>query len=286
MLKISYRPEKIDMRDQQSGTRGFTLIELLVVIAIIAILAALLLPALSRAKAAAKRVQCINNEKQLVTTWVMYSTDNADWLPANGEVDPPNTSTRFWVQGAFYNPTESTNVAYIVDPSYALFAPYLKNTRTYTCPTDRATVTVGNQTYPRIRSYSMNAYTGWINGWDTRLGPLNSSGGPYYVIFHKQSQLSAKMPSGTFGFLDVNPDSICWPYFGVQMQEDSMFNWPNSSHNRGGVVGFADSHVEYHRWKDPRTIVGYSPDYHGHRDQSPNNVDLYWLRSITTTLPK
>ncbi len=85
------------------GRSGFTLVELLVVIAIIAILAAMLLPALSRAKAAAKRIRCINNQKQLALTWFMYASDHNDVLVANGHNDPPNPSKPQWVQGAFYH---------------------------------------------------------------------------------------------------------------------------------------------------------------------------------------
>src|SRR3990167_6085424 len=69
---------------RRGAGRGFTLIELLVVIAVIAVLAALLMPALVRAKDLARRVQCMNNQKQLIYTWMLYSSDNGERLVLNG----------------------------------------------------------------------------------------------------------------------------------------------------------------------------------------------------------
>src|SRR6266550_1349016 len=75
---------KPNFTTRRSGRHGFTLIELLVVIAIIAILAAMLLPALAKAKEKGKRVQCINNLKQFLLTTHMYVLDFNDTLPYTG----------------------------------------------------------------------------------------------------------------------------------------------------------------------------------------------------------
>jgi len=136
-------------------------------------------------------------------------------------------------------------------------------------------VKIGGLSYPRLRSYALNAYAGWTGGWDSRMSTS-------YRIFRKHSDLTVAMPSGIFTFMDVNPDSICWPYFGVLMQTEGFFNFPNSSHNRGGVIAFSDGHVEHHRWKDQRTITAYSSDYHRHNEPSMGNQDLVWIRDRTT----
>jgi prepilin-type N-terminal cleavage/methylation domain-containing protein/prepilin-type processing-associated H-X9-DG protein len=266
------------MRTLRKGRQGFTLIELLVVIAIIAILAALLLPALVRAKLAARKIQCINNEKQLATTWMLYATDYADWLPANGQnnVEPPSPSLKLWVQGCMAYDEDRTNTTYILDTKYAQFASYLQTLKVYDCPTDRHDVLVNGRLLPRVRSYALNAYVGTrTDFWDSRLDAT-------FSVFRKHAEISSKLPGGTITFIDVYGDSLCWPYFGVYMTRDSFFNFPNSSHSRGGVVSFADGHTDYHRWRDQRTIAAYSPDYHRHDDSSPANPDLSWLRERVT----
>jgi hypothetical protein len=126
-------------------------------------------------------------------------------------------------------PDASRGPQYILDPQYALFANYIRAAKTYVCPTDRDMVNLGGQLFPKLRSYSLNAYVGWANRaqgyWDSRLTPVDFAGQPLSKVFLKHSEMVAHMPNGVFLFQDVNPDSICWPYFGMRMDADIFFNF-------------------------------------------------------------
>src|SRR5882724_198191 len=96
-----------------SSQKGFTLIELLVVIAIIAILAAMLLPALTKAKSRAQGTGCMNNTKQLCLAWRLYAEDNRDALPYGYGLEAA-AAPYVWVQGYLLDatPTDAGNWNY------------------------------------------------------------------------------------------------------------------------------------------------------------------------------
>ncbi len=264
-------------RKQPSLRRAFTLLELLVVIAIVAVLASLLLPALIKAKAQAKQMRCVNNQNQLALAWNFYAADNNQLLVLNGF--PANsTNQKLWVQGTLYYSSDNERPELVLDPKYALFGSYIRSAKTYLCPADKEKVKVGNGVYSKVRSYSLNAFTGWTGtGWDDRLAYNSTT----FKIFTRSSDINLPT-SQLFLFQDVNYNSICWPYFGVCMDRDQFFNFPGSVHSKRTVISFSDGHVEKHQWTDKRTMEAYSPDYHKHNDPSPNNSDLRWLRERTT----
>lgn len=269
---------------------GFTLVELLIIIGIIAMLAGLLLPALARAKTSAKRVQCANNQRQLILTWNLYAGDNIDNAVANGHAVPPSagamslletSAKKFWVAGDdhFYYPAY-TNTSMLTDPQYALFADYLRTPAIYKCPEDHSClVASGGQPVPHIRSYALNAYL----GWKIDLHELS----PDYKIFAKLSEISPMSPANVFAFQDVHPDNICLPAFIVNMgggtATDGFYHYPSGLHGSGGVISFADGHTEGHRWKDSRTLLPVTGGILAHWNLSPRNVDLAWIREHTTT---
>ena len=132
--QLSRSPRRQAPQNAPIHPRGFTLIELLVVIAIIAILAAMLLPALSRAKLRAQSIACMSNAKQLQLAYELYATDNLNRLMDNSVAGVSSPGAQAWIQG---NVQENMN-DYAEHPSKGVLWPYNKSAGIYRCPSSRA----------------------------------------------------------------------------------------------------------------------------------------------------
>ena len=259
--------------------QAFTLIELLVVIAIIGVLAALLLPALGRAKQQGHKIQCLSNLRQLQVAWELYAGDNNGWLPRNdgdefaGKSPGRPSWTAGWLTYTANNP-DNTNTYWLTTGGNGRIGNYTANAGIYKCPSDKSWALQGGQRLARARSYSMNSLLG-----SSQYSYTGGGGG--FKVYRKTTDLGRPPVSQHFVFIDEHEDSIDDGWFWMSMAGGNQAAWlalPGSRHNQGANLTFADGHAETRKWEESTTLVPVQRVTAPVFTRVPNSRDHEWLK--------
>jgi prepilin-type N-terminal cleavage/methylation domain-containing protein/prepilin-type processing-associated H-X9-DG protein len=260
--------------------RAFTLMELLVVMAVIAILAALLLPALARARQKGQGIACLNNGRQLMMAVLLYTPDNHEFYPPNPDGGNVNPGYNWCAGQAGIGGADEFNPDLIKNPATSLLINYLAGKiAVFKCPADARMgaydgtdnpVTIG-QVVPAARTFSMNNAVGtidplfaedgpgpgapdggvptlpvngpWLNNLDT-----NKHNSPWRT-FGKSTDPGPPNPSMLWVLVDEDVKSLNDAAFCFGMVQLGTVDVPGSAHAGACGFAFADGHSEIHHWR-------------------------------------
>jgi prepilin-type processing-associated H-X9-DG protein len=266
---------KASNKTARTHQRGFTRVDLCAVVAITLLLGVTQLRTLGGTRSAGEASVCANNLRRLIQAWSMYADDHAGRLVPNQRVTV--TWSEGWLDFSLFG--ASGNLARLVDPTLTggrtgLLGPYLKrNASVFKCPADREVITIFGRPFSSIRSVAMN---NWMGG-DAR--PFQDG----FKVFRHRDEITRPAPDRALVFIETR-DLLNDGVFAIDMLPSPHLMPPAARHDGGAQLAFADGHVAYRAWVDPRTSP--PPPPRGGLGPIPppmlDNPDLDYLRQVAT----